>query len=177
MGETNRCKICNQEDSSPCGGCGNVFYCGKQCQRKHWKTHKQECKSYKVTTDNSLHGNSVVAARDIRAGEVIMECSPLVTGPRLKYPRPLCVGCHKIFNSLDQLERWINTHFHTTETESCLKFELNSVMNVSQLKSNLSSIDIYKENKSAFLGVLRVIYLYVGQNVKQVNYIVMNVIL
>ena len=27
-----------------CGGCRNVWYCGKQCQQSHWRIHKSECK-------------------------------------------------------------------------------------------------------------------------------------
>ena len=30
---------------SVCGGCREVHYCSRECQRKHWKTHKPECLS------------------------------------------------------------------------------------------------------------------------------------
>ena len=40
-----------------------MFYCGRECQRKDWKSHKNQCKCYKITKDQSLHGNHVVAAR------------------------------------------------------------------------------------------------------------------
>ena len=26
-------------------GCKNVFYCTRACQKKHWSTHKEDCKS------------------------------------------------------------------------------------------------------------------------------------
>ena len=27
-----------------CLGCKNVLYCGKTCQKEHWKKHKTECR-------------------------------------------------------------------------------------------------------------------------------------
>ena len=30
---------------SVCSGCREVHYCSRECQRKHWKTHKPECLS------------------------------------------------------------------------------------------------------------------------------------
>ena len=39
------CAGCGSESAkNRCGGCNQVYYCDKQCQRKHWKTHKKQCK-------------------------------------------------------------------------------------------------------------------------------------
>jgi hypothetical protein len=35
-----------------CGRCSQVAYCGVDCQRAHWKTHKNECKTA-TNTDNA----------------------------------------------------------------------------------------------------------------------------
>lgn len=39
------CKRCGKLDISykACSGCKIVFYCGKYCQKLHWKNHKQYC--------------------------------------------------------------------------------------------------------------------------------------
>lgn len=37
------CNECGNEGAKKCGGCGEVYYCGRDCQKKHWKTHKVAC--------------------------------------------------------------------------------------------------------------------------------------
>jgi hypothetical protein len=34
----------NEHKLSRCSGCRCVFYCGKECQKEHWKEHKEMCK-------------------------------------------------------------------------------------------------------------------------------------
>jgi len=42
-----KCSYCsrNSEDLKRCSRCHSVQYCGRDCQRKHWPTHKRECRS------------------------------------------------------------------------------------------------------------------------------------
>ncbi|CAG8500901.1 5583_t:CDS:1 [Acaulospora colombiana] len=35
-----------------CAGCGHVNYCSKECQKKDWKKHKQQCAYLKELTKN-----------------------------------------------------------------------------------------------------------------------------
>ena len=35
---------CSENGTQSCGGCKNVFYCGKTCQSKSWQQHKGPCK-------------------------------------------------------------------------------------------------------------------------------------
>ena len=39
------CASCGKPATCFCGGCATVSYCGRECQRKHWKTHKLICKT------------------------------------------------------------------------------------------------------------------------------------
>lgn len=45
MESSNSCAYCNKSSVEllRCSGCRNAFYCSKECQRAHWKTHKQQC--------------------------------------------------------------------------------------------------------------------------------------
>eukprot|EP01084_Bolivina_argentea_P261908 442776_1 len=39
------CANCSRADSVKiCSACKCTYYCGTECQRKHWSTHKKECK-------------------------------------------------------------------------------------------------------------------------------------
>ena len=50
---TFQCLSCgvSKRNLKTCKGCGNAKYCGKECQTKHWKIHKEECK-YVQTKDH-----------------------------------------------------------------------------------------------------------------------------
>ncbi|KAK5133101.1 hypothetical protein LTR08_008211 [Meristemomyces frigidus] len=39
------CAHCREHGKSACKGCLLVVYCGPQCQKAHWCTHKQDCRS------------------------------------------------------------------------------------------------------------------------------------
>ena len=49
---TKRCSYCNtqHEDLKKCSGCGQVEYCGKECQKKDWPVHKPICLIHKSKT-------------------------------------------------------------------------------------------------------------------------------
>ena len=38
------CAVCNAPDAKRCAGCGQVAYCGVECQKEAWKAHKRSCK-------------------------------------------------------------------------------------------------------------------------------------
>lgn len=44
--KVNPCAQCNKENCSlRCTGCKTIFYCSAACQKLHWQTHKNNCKS------------------------------------------------------------------------------------------------------------------------------------
>ena len=43
-------------------------------------------------------------------GEVIMRSSPVVNGPRMLHPSPICVGCHKLHQDPQQLSQCPQCH-------------------------------------------------------------------
>ena len=42
---TGDCAVCDKLAKSFCSICKHVFYCSRDCQRKHWNSHKEDCKS------------------------------------------------------------------------------------------------------------------------------------
>ena len=56
------CIMCGKPDAkSACGRCKTVRYCGAQCQRAHWPTHKSECKSNRKSVTVSAIGAAYVS--------------------------------------------------------------------------------------------------------------------
>ena len=42
---TGDCAVCDKLAKSFCSICKHVFYCTRDCQRKHWNSHKEDCKT------------------------------------------------------------------------------------------------------------------------------------
>jgi len=57
--------------------CGKVKYCGLDCQKSDWKSHKPDCPPFKVTKLPG-RGKGVLATRKINVGEIIIEEMPLM---------------------------------------------------------------------------------------------------
>ena len=51
-----KCANCKkfQPNMKRCGTCNKVRYCGKECQRKHWKKHKSTCKLSSAAPTSTL---------------------------------------------------------------------------------------------------------------------------
>ena len=43
---TDVCEECGIPSQSKCSMCDSVYYCGKECQKKAWPSHKEECENY-----------------------------------------------------------------------------------------------------------------------------------
>ena len=65
---------------SKCSGCHAITYCGRECQKADWGRHGWNCVPVMVT-EISGKGRGIVAARDIRKGEVIFNDKPAITLP------------------------------------------------------------------------------------------------
>ena len=45
------CVVCATPTKTSCKVCREVYYCGHECQKKHWKEHKGSCKSPALICD------------------------------------------------------------------------------------------------------------------------------
>jgi len=96
------CAVCGQLAKCLCTGCKHIFYCSRDCQRKDWPNHKDFCKEmaklpYRIER-NPVIGRYMVATKDLAEGELILQESPMVIGPR-QLTKPVCLGCHKVIKS------------------------------------------------------------------------------
>ena len=55
--ETHRCFHCQTESTKMmcCSQCHRAWYCGRPCQKKHWKQHKKACTAA-VAAEASVRG-------------------------------------------------------------------------------------------------------------------------
>ena len=53
--DVGHCPMCKKVAENKCTACKEVFYCSRECQKKHWKTHKIECKSLPYKVIKSSH--------------------------------------------------------------------------------------------------------------------------
>jgi hypothetical protein len=54
------CDVCGEPATDTCAGCLATHYCGRACQRKHWREHKAPCKALPVF----LKGQAVSKLQD-----------------------------------------------------------------------------------------------------------------
>lgn len=71
------CNHCEEEGAGKTCICGQVSYCGAECQKKDWKKHKGSCPPFCVKNIEGK-GNGLVAVRKICFGDEIMTEKPLL---------------------------------------------------------------------------------------------------
>lgn len=85
------CRICDVISDTKCSNCKQVYYCSVAHQKSDWRQHKSACHPFRV--EHSEHfGRHLIAARDIRAGEIVLRERALIRGPA-QHTAPVCVGC------------------------------------------------------------------------------------
>ena len=94
------CPICKSSSVSRCTACNKVAYCSREHQKADWKAHKRDCQAWKVSQSPHL-GRYLTAARDIKAGEIILQETPLLLTPPKVTP-PVCPGCYVQFQDETQ---------------------------------------------------------------------------
>lgn len=89
-----RCSRCSKKAINSCAGClgapgyGNgqlaqrTLYCGKECQKAHWSTHKAECRVFQ--TRRHLHRaaavlEAVIEVLDAKSDKAVMRLGIFVT--------------------------------------------------------------------------------------------------
>ncbi|XP_015588876.1 protein msta [Cephus cinctus] len=92
------CAVCNVPAVQKCSACKSVFYCNREHQKQHWKSHSKTCRPFKIA-ENPEIGRHYISLRKVEVDEVILrEDQPLVTGP-LHGITPGCLGCYCPLNA------------------------------------------------------------------------------
>merc|ERR1739848_318675 len=65
--QDDKCDFCSKDPPpgskfSRCSSCQSVRYCSRECQKKHWKTHKVDCKKKRAAKDATCAAAAIVLA-------------------------------------------------------------------------------------------------------------------
>ena len=72
-----RCVVCSASCSRSCP-CQQTHYCSLTCQRLGWARHKEACVKVQVQIISKEKGRGLVANRNIKTGQVVVEESPFL---------------------------------------------------------------------------------------------------
>ena len=72
-----RCVVCSASCSRSCP-CQQTHYCSHTCQRLGWPRHKEACVKVQVQIISKEKGRGLVANRNIKTGQVVVEESPFL---------------------------------------------------------------------------------------------------
>ena len=76
--DRNKCHKCHKTGKlSKCNQCHSITYCSQECQREDWPRHSDNCVPVMVK-EYGEKGQGLVAARDIKMGELILSDKALV---------------------------------------------------------------------------------------------------
>ncbi|KAK3874343.1 hypothetical protein Pcinc_020730 [Petrolisthes cinctipes] len=87
------CGWCKGVAETKCTGCRAVYYCSRECQKKGWPHHKDNCRPVTVSKNKEC-GRFLVASRDLSVDDLVLTEAPLVLGPKPD-TEPLCLGCYR----------------------------------------------------------------------------------
>lgn len=107
--------ICDAPGTERCIECNQVSFCSDAHRVEAWQEHEPHCRPFKVKIINNavthmiiedvfqvlkdpILGRYLVATRDIKPGEVILQEIPLIKGPS-QITAPVCLGCYRLIAS------------------------------------------------------------------------------
>lgn len=89
-----QCNQCKSEHAKKICVCKKVYYCGKECQAKDWKEHKQNCVvipiEAKTTTTTTISNRQEMPSSQPK----VMQCA--ACGQK-KEQMKCCTGCRKVY--------------------------------------------------------------------------------
>ena len=82
-----QCRVCGIGPAKLCSGCGQAYYCGVKCQKSERKVHRDQCYPVRVEQFED-RARGMVATRDIKQGQVVMQDYAILTADREALTEP-----------------------------------------------------------------------------------------
>jgi len=147
MSEKN-CKVCSARNSSACGGCVKVYYCGKQCQRKDRKQHENECFPAEIVLISSVKGRGLVATKDIKQGQQILIDTSVLTFDNTNLSMTCWIEIRELADNLSAKEKEL---FYSLKPKPRNKFDFDEKRMLAlriYLNNSIDLGDSSKDSKS-----------------------------
>lgn len=108
---------CARDPAMRCSSCKCFYYCGKECQKKHWKSHKQYCLAIKdkiIAHANAANNRQPYSPHDQQPRQPPSEVKAINTECPICLEDPvvnpiILEGCHHAF-CFACLDRYQSTH-------------------------------------------------------------------
>ena len=94
--------VTGKKKFSTCSSCHAIAYCGRKCQKADWPRHASNCIPVMVT-EYEGKGLGVMAARDIKMGEVIFIDKPVIKVPSNPSRKVLPVIIQSVKKQIEKL--------------------------------------------------------------------------
>ena len=152
---TKSCSWCGKKSDThkKCRNCKCVWYCGKECQNKHWKEHKIECRRVKKELDK--RGGQLDLGTEKEVGPIgnvpprdecpiCMQVLPIYTKLHFYQAccgKMICGGCdfqHKLKSGKQKTCAFCRTPLATTDEEILARVRKRAALNDKRALLNLA---------------------------------------
>ena len=103
--------VTGKKKFSKCSKCHAITYCSRECQKKDWRRHGWNCVPVMVT-EIPGRGRGLIAAKDIKKGELIFIDKPLIQVDKTKFLADTAAESFLILKKIENLPSEAKLQFY-----------------------------------------------------------------
>ena len=103
--------VTGKKKFSKCSKCHAITYCSRECQKKDWRRHGWNCVPVMVT-EIPGRGRGLIAAKDIKKGELIFIDKPLIEVDKTKFLADTAAESFLILKKIENLPSEAKLQFY-----------------------------------------------------------------
>ena len=139
------CQVCfKQCETLTCSACKAAWYCSRSCQRKDWKSHRQQCRAVQKENRTKSDVNLRAHGNRIPVSNAMSELQALIGGMSVK---EAAETFHRTNDELDRLHVQIRNEEDKLEQKSRME-RIQSLVKIEE--SHDEKVHLNKEIKARF---------------------------